>query len=127
MTCAADSVWQLEEGRELGGMSALVEQVAADDEIEAAEIGIRTRPRRLMERDRRQAVQRRVEAQELLGQRVMIARRDVGAAALQHEAAETETAADLEDALAGDSEPTHLLGERDARRPEEPEERPGRR
>ena len=38
-----------------------------------------------------------------------------------------ETAADFENALAGDHEPAHLLGERNTRRPEEPEERPGRR
>ena len=110
---------------------ALVEQVAADDEVEAVRRGCgrgRRVPVAVQVFHRRQSVQAQVIGKKVLRQRMAVARRHVGAAAVADEAREGQAAADLEDALAGRDRPGgEPRRELRARRPEQAEQRPRRR
>src|SRR5690606_18115231 len=113
--------------REQLGVAALVQHIAADDAVETPDVGRRRRPRQNDEIDRWNAVQRRVVSQESFGQRMVIAGGDIGAPSFQDEARKCEAAADLENASSVDVRDAHRLRERDRRRPQHTEQRPGRR
>ena len=108
-------------------MIAFVQDVAADDEVEAPEAGIRRRPLQFPVSHRGQLVQRRVVGEERFGQRMMVGGEHVGTAVLQHEAGQREAATDLEDALAVDRMAAHRFGEHAPGRPHLPEQAPLRR
>jgi hypothetical protein len=100
----------VDEGRQRAAVVALVEHVAADDEVKAALHtrravrrchGVRA-PVAMAVAHRRQLVQPQVLQQEGTGQRVDVAGRDLGAAAVADQAGQGQAAADLQDALAVD-------------------------
>ena len=113
--------------REQVGVAALVQHVAADDEVETAERVVRHVPAQFAIDDRRQAVERRVVGQERTGQRMVVAGDDIRAAPLQHQAGEAETAAQFQDAFAGDVVAAHRFGQQAAGRPDLAEQAPLRR
>src|SRR5690606_11953180 len=107
----------IHELREQLGVPALVKHVAADDDVETADVGRRRLPRQDDEIDRRNGVQRRVELEKLPGERMVIAGGDIGAPPLQDQARQGETAADLEDTPSFDVRDAHGFRERDRRGP----------
>src|SRR5690606_21108150 len=109
------------------GVTALVQNVAGDDRVEAAECGQRFVPAHVPVGHRRQVVERGVVGEEHLGQRVRVGGGDVGAAPLQHQAGQADAAAEFEDALAFDVETLHRVREQRAGRPQLPEQAPGGR
>ena len=123
-----------DEARQRPACIPLVKQVAADDEIEAARrravcaIVASRIPVAVQVFHRRQAVQAQVLGQEDLRQRMAVARGDIGAAAMAHEARQGEPAADLENPLARrDRARAQPRREQRARRPEQAEQGPRRR
>src|SRR3989344_7687924 len=84
------------ESGEQRSVITLVEQVAADDQVEAAQRRVRSQPRCVAECDRCDSVEFGVPAQEFPGQRMMVAGGDVGAAPCEYQAGESEAAAEFE-------------------------------
>ena len=107
-----------------GRMISLVQYVAADDEIEAAQFEGRFQPWGIEEGNGHEPVELCVLAEEFFSQRVVVAGGDVSTALLQNEAGEADSTPDLENLFARDRESTHLLGEREPGRPHDTKERP---
>ena len=105
-------------------MISFVQYVAADDEIEAAQFESRFQPWGVEEGNGLEPVEVCVLAEELFGQRVVVAGGDIGTALLQDEAGEADPTPDFENLLARDGKPTHLLGECEPSRPHDTKERP---
>jgi len=108
-----------------GRMIPLVQEVAADDEIEAAQFQGRFQPWGVEEGNGCESIEICVLAEKFLCQGMVVAGGDVGPALLQDEAGEANPTTDLENLFAGDGKATHLLGEREPRRPHDAKERPG--
>src|SRR5664280_2345496 len=118
---------------------ALVEQIAADDEVEApahdaaaeaapAPLRLDGRPVAVPVRQRREVVEAQVLAQEARRERMAVARGDVGPAPMPDDAGQGEAAAHFEDPLAGAHRPRgQARREMRARRPEQAEQGPRRR
>jgi len=107
----------IDEAREQHGMVGLIQQVAADDQVVTAQQRIGAQPGCVEEIDRRESVQFGILAQEIFGQRMVVASGDGGAAACKHQAGQADAAAEFEDVFAGDRKPAHGLGQSQARGP----------
>ncbi len=106
-------------------MISLVQEVTADDEIEAAQFQRRFQPGGVKEGNGCESIEICVLAEKFFSQRMVVAGGDVGPALLQDEAWEANPTTDLENMFAGNGKATHLLGERKPSRPHDAKERPG--
>ncbi len=107
-----------------GRMIAFVQYVAADNEIESAQFKGRFQPWGIEEGNGREPVEICVLAEELFGQRVVVAGSDIGTALLQDEAGEADPTPDFENLFARDGKPAHLFGECEPGWPHDTKERP---
>jgi len=106
-------------------LTSFVQEVATDDQIEAAELERWFEPGRVEERNGCEAIQVAVMPQECLRHGMVIAGGDICTALLQHETGEADPAADFENVFACDGKLAHLFRERQPSGPDDTEERPG--
>ena len=105
-------------------VAALVEDVAADDQIEPSQLSAVCSPWQIAVNRHRQLVEAGVVGQELFGERMMITGGDIGTAACKHQAGQCQAAAEFEHALAADVDLGDRLRQSAARRPDLPEQAP---
>ena len=122
-SCLAVAV---DEADELLRVVTLIEQVAADDQVEAPQLRVFASPAAAAAGNRRQLVQRGIAGQEFAGQRVVVAGRDVRALPLQHLAGPPQAAAQFEDAQPAGRIAAHAARKHFAGWPQLAEQRPGR-
>lgn len=108
------------------GLTALVENIAADDDVEATEIRGLLPPMKVDEIDGGHPIERGILVQKRLRERVIVARRNIRAVPLQNEARQAQATADLENQTPLDIDLVHSLRKHNSCRPKPTEIRPGR-
>jgi hypothetical protein len=114
----------LDEGGQLSGLVRFVEQVAANDQIEAAQRQILGFPVSRAIGHGRQVVEQQVGAQEIRSQWMPIAGGDLSATAMHHHAGQRQTAADFQNPVSTEIPGLHQVGEFLCGRPDQAEESP---
>jgi hypothetical protein len=117
---------QFDELRQHFGLAAVVEYVAADDQVKTPQQRVGARPVAGLVLHRGQVVELEVFQQESRRQRMAVAGRDVAAAPVHDQAGQRQAAAELQDAFAFEFKGQHGMGQYPARRPQQPENGPGR-